>query len=148
MKSIDKSYSQIGASLIVTLAGSPDAVEIHFNRLLNHGMVQMEKLGAEDTNSGWSPEITAGNVGKDSISFKTNLPRFERSIRALAIAKLRTTKKGRKMKARGLKAKQFLKFEIEKIKSEFMREITPLKQAGGIRMMTMGNHGKAGSWEE
>ena len=52
------------------------------------------------------------------------------------------------MKARGLKMKQILAIEIEKIRGEFTREIPVRNSSAGIRVMEESGNGIAGTWEE
>ncbi len=130
MKNIIKSFNQTGASLFITLWGEPATVENTFNRLVNCGMVQFHNSyeGSEG-----EPEITAGRVGGDFVSFKSNLPRFASAIKAMAHLQARTIYKKHHMRIGFRKLAQIIE---NKIKESFHRETKGAQWNGTVPELT------------
>lgn len=136
---IRKSYEQNGAALIVSFAGNPERVETTFNRCLNFGMVQIKHEKGKEKQGTSEPQIVAGRVGGEFISFKSNLTRFNSAIAVMAHLQAREV-----YKARGLRRgfRKLRKMKEEKIRESFVREASlPQSKSrvrGGVARVAVG----------
>lgn len=121
MESIEKSIHQIGASLAISLFGSPDQVESEFNKLVNFDMVQLVKADGARV-----PEIISGSPTSCRVSFMSNLPRFNRAVKGLTRTKIREIMAKKSLGFK--KSRKLFLIAKTKIEDSFEREPNFLKR--------------------
>ena len=115
-----KTIIQNGAEFLITIEGSPHEVAREIARLFNYGLINAQR-GQDNPDKGTPVFETDYKDGlSDSVTVRSNLPRFESGVRALAVTRLR--KDARRLRlwhSRGIRTRKAIALECEAIKSEF-----------------------------
>ncbi len=151
---INRHISQNGANLTITLTGSPEEVARELQTLDNYGFISRDSIanltGSRAlSDTGEREEVAAMTYG-ETVSVSSNLPRFERALRTLAVNRLRRVGKAkRKLGRGGLSAtRKALMHEITELRSMFGKDSIPYRTSYALDATRIGGHGRAGDWSE
>lgn len=124
---------QKGAQRFISLIGLPEKVQIDVNNLFNHGIIQDVP---EHYREGADGEITV-------VTSEYRLAKVAKAMALNTIASKGRGGKQRMKEAVEIKTKKIL----ANLKNLFAAEKCPFI-AGEAKVLAIGGHGRAGSWEE